>query len=72
MGYSEAVLAGGATINNLWANSGLIDEMVITVCPMIFGQGLSLFSSEMNMNLTLLEVKRIGEQSVWMHYKVVK
>jgi dihydrofolate reductase len=72
LGYSEAVLAGGAMINELFAQANLIDEMYITVSPMIFGRGISLFNSEMDMSLTLLEVKRLGAQSVRLHYKVVR
>ncbi len=32
-GYKEAVLAGGAFVNSLFAEATLIDELVITVCP---------------------------------------
>ncbi len=45
-GFSEAILAGGAKINSLFAEENLIDEIIVTISPKIFGTGMSLFSSE--------------------------
>ena len=69
-GYNHAVLIGGATINSLFAAEGLIDEMVLTYCATVFGTGLSLFSRNIIMDLTLKDVKRIGENSVVVRYDV--
>ena len=71
-GYDHAVLIGGATINSLFAAKGLIDEMILTYCATVFGTGLSLFSSDTVMDLSLKDIKRIGENSVVVHYDVNK
>src|SRR5687768_13483128 len=42
-GYTEAVLTGGAQVNALFLQAGLIDEIWLTVEPLIFGQGIDLF-----------------------------
>jgi dihydrofolate reductase len=42
-GYSEAVLTGGAQINALFLKARLVDEIWLTVEPLIFGAGIDLF-----------------------------
>lgn len=69
-GYTEAVLAGGARINSLFAAEGLIDEIIVTVAPKIFGTGISLFSDATPLDLTLLAVRRLDDQCLALHYRV--
>ena len=70
-GMDHAILIGGATINTLFARDGLIDEMILTFCPKTFGAGLSLFSSEMDMDLDLNETHPIGKNSFVARYTVI-
>ena len=70
MGYSEVVLAGGSVVNSLFARAGLIDEMVITVAPRIFGTGISFFIEEMDLQLELMTVENLGRDHVVLHYRV--
>ena len=69
-GYSEAILAGGSRINTLFARRGLIDEVILTVSPLIFGDGLSLFALGLDLRLSLLDVQRLDEDLVMLHYRV--
>ena len=71
-GFSEAVLAGGTIVNTLFAEARLIDEVMVTVSPLVFGSGLSLFENHIAMEMRLLEVRRIGPNTVFLHYKVVE
>jgi len=71
-GYKEAVLAGGSQINSLFARENLIDEIVVTVCPLIFGTGLSLFSEAIDMDLSLEGFERMDGHSVCLRYRVIK
>jgi dihydrofolate reductase len=70
-GFEHAILIGGTKINTLFALEGLVDEMILTYCPKTFGKGLPLFSKEMNMELELKEVHKIGENSVVAKYAVI-
>jgi dihydrofolate reductase len=70
-GAHHAVLIGGATINSLFAKEGLIDELILTYCPIIFGVGISLFSSNVSLDLKLTAVSKIGENSVAAKYVVI-
>ncbi|MDL2321642.1 dihydrofolate reductase family protein, partial [Desulfosarcina sp. OttesenSCG-928-B08] len=52
-GTQSVVVAGGATINTVFAEKGLIDEMILTISPLAFGAGISLFSHAVDLGLTL-------------------
>ena len=69
-GYGEAVLAGGARVNTLFARAGCIDEMVVTVSPLVFGQGISLFSGEVEMAIELIDHERIDDGLLCLRYRV--
>ncbi len=69
-GFSEAILAGGSRINTLFAARGLIDEVILTVSPLLFGQGISLFSTGLDLHLELLDLQRLDEHLVLLHYRV--
>ncbi len=71
-GYKKAILAGGAEINTLFAQAGLIDEVVITLTPRIFGTGLGLFTKELDMELSLEDLHQIDTHTVFLRYRVVK
>jgi dihydrofolate reductase len=71
-GYTTAVLAGGATINTLFAREGLIDEIELTIAPKIFGQGVSLFSSPLDLKLDLLCAEPLGSGLVCLRYAVLR
>jgi len=70
-GFDHAVVSGGATINSLFAKHGLIDDIILTYSPVIFGAGVSLFSEEISIDLILKEVCRVGKGLVYVHYKVI-
>ncbi len=71
-GYEEVILAGGAQINTLFAQENLIDEVIVTISPLIFGSGIGLFGDEIQMNLELLNLEQKGENLIVAHYKVEK
>ena len=69
-GYEEVILIGGTIINTLFAKEKLINEIIVTISPIIFGKGLSLFNPEIAMKLTLEKVKPLGTNSIYAKYKV--
>ncbi len=70
-GFDHAILIGGAKINYLFARESLIDEMILTYCPKIFGTGLDVFSEEISMDLKLLSVGQLDEDVFCVQYKVL-
>ena len=71
-GFVEVILAGGTTINTLFARQGLIDEIQVTYSPKVFGLGLTLFADELSMDLQLLALERLGSDEVLVRYRVCK
>jgi dihydrofolate reductase len=71
-GYREAILAGGARINSLFAAENLIDELIVTISPRLFGSGLSLFDTPLDLQLRLLEVRRLDTDLLLLHYRVIR
>lgn len=70
-GYHEVVIAGGTRINTIFMRAGLIDEMIVTITPMIFGTGISLFESGIEAKLDLKSFRPLGETRVCLHYRVL-
>ena len=70
MGYKSALLGGGAAINSLFLKNKLINEIILTIEPKIFGKGISLFSKNFNINLKLLKIEQINKNSIMLKYKV--
>ncbi|OGW31651.1 MAG: hypothetical protein A2088_03090, partial [Nitrospirae bacterium GWD2_44_7] len=70
MGYKSAVLGGGTYMNSQFLERKLIDEIWLTIEPKIFGDGLGVFSGDFNIDLKLLGVEKINENSVVVKYKV--
>lgn len=71
-GYQRVVLAGGASINTLFAEAGLIDEILVTITPMIFGTGIAMFEDGIGGDLTLLRVTQIDPERVCLHYRFLR
>jgi dihydrofolate reductase len=71
-GYTTVVLAGGTVINTLFAREGLIDEIMLTICPLFFGNGIALFSGEVPLKLRLLSTEVLGSDAILAHYEVVR
>src|SRR3989344_2940736 len=72
-GFEAAVVGGGARTNSFFLKAGLVDEILITVEPKIFGLGLNFTEGEdLDLNLELIETKEIGDNAVLLRYKVLK
>ncbi len=69
---STAALAvcGGASVYAQFMEAGLVDELYLTVEPLLFGKGVPLFSGELDAKLTLLDTEQINDNSILLHYAV--
>lgn len=70
-GYNSAVLAGGSILNGAFLREKLIDEVIITINPKIFGRGVSLFEGNFDVDLKLLRVENINEDTIALYYKTI-
>lgn len=71
-GYTEAVVAGGASVYQAFLEAGVVDELWLTIEPLLFGDGLPLLRRETSdISLRLLEVVRLAEHTVQLKYRVL-
>ncbi|HMB26004.1 MAG TPA: dihydrofolate reductase family protein [Patescibacteria group bacterium] len=72
-GFDQVILGGGTSINSLFLQENLIDEIRLTVEPLIFGGGLTLFKNlDLNKKLELLEINKLDKNVINLRYKVIK
>ena len=71
-GFTQVVLGGGAEINTLFAEADAIDEVLLTVSPLIFGEGVGLFAKALEMKLELQELTTLDDNLVCVRYNVLK
>ena len=50
--------------------AGLVEELVLVVEPVLFGQGLPLLKEDLDRELVLLDVKKLNESTVQLHYRL--
>jgi len=62
-------LVGGASIVDEFLKSDLIDEFIITIIPILLGDGIPLFKGRSNeTKLELIDVKTFDSGLVQLHY----
>lgn len=72
-GFDDVLVAGGGTLNASFMAGGLVDEIYLDVESIVFGKGINLFGkSDFETKLKLLEVKKLSDDEVQLHYQVLK
>jgi len=72
-GHTEAVIIGGAMAISAFVKAGLVNDIYFVMEPVLFGTGLSLLKSiESEFKLKLLEVTKLNENTVQLHYEMQK
>jgi len=71
-GYTGASVIGGAQINTLYMESGLVTDLYLTLRPYLYGKGIPLFADMNNQYTTeLISSKPLGPGEILNHYKVI-
>ncbi|MGD0284667.1 MAG: dihydrofolate reductase family protein [Candidatus Saccharimonadales bacterium] len=68
-GAQAVAIAGGASIYAMFMASGVVDELYLTIEPVIFGQGLPLFNETLPaIKLTLIDSQALNPNTMMLHY----
>ncbi len=71
-GYDKVAHLGGGQIYSLFLEAGLIDQLWITLEPLVFGKGIPLFSEETHKSFNLLGVENLSDNTLLLKYETVK
>ncbi len=72
-GFNKLLIIGGGRLNASFLEAGLIDEIILSVHPLVLGQGIKLFDGrETDIKLNPFSVKQLDEGLIQVRYKVVK
>ena len=69
-GHTEAVIIGGTATVDEFMKAGLVEELILVVEPVLFGQGLPLLKEDLDCELVLLDMKKLNESTVQLHYRL--
>ena len=72
-GANEVIVAGGGILNASFLEQALVDEVCLDIEPIIIGEGIPLFKgTAFERELKLLGQKRISDNEIQLHYKIVR
>jgi dihydrofolate reductase len=69
-GIEHLALLGGGLVNGLFFAARLVDELWVTVEPLLFGQGRPLAEGRLDVAMSLTEVTRLGRDTLLLKYFV--
>lgn len=67
-GVTEVAVAGGASIYSQFIASGRVDRLLLTVEPVLFGQGVKIFNTSLEIQLELKQIHHLSDQTKVMEY----
>jgi dihydrofolate reductase len=71
-GYHNVAILGGAQTYTFCLQNNLLDELYLTIEPLVFGQGIDLFAADVSLDkkFKLISTKKLNKQgSLLLHYK---
>lgn len=71
-GFSSAVLAGGPKTNSAFLKAGMVEEILLTIEPKIFGKGTTFAQGvDLNLSLNLKDIRRLNANTIQLRYAVI-
>lgn len=73
-GYTKMLLVGGTEVNTAFLRNHLVDELHLTIEPLIFGRGKNLIlEEELEVHLKLFDIKKLNNNgTLHLRYRVEK
>jgi len=61
-GYKELLLLGGSKIYSSFLEAGLLNELLITIEPVLFGTGTPFIESHKHVSLKLVSIEKLNDK----------
>lgn len=72
LNYEKIFISGGATINNLFMEKGIVDNIILNYNPYVLNKGIPLFSGKYFENkLKLDKIVKEKDDIIQVHYNVI-
>jgi len=71
-GFKEVAICGGATIYTMFMGAGVVDKLYLTIEPVLFGSGMTLFNKKFDNKLKLVSISKLGEETILLEYNVIQ
>jgi dihydrofolate reductase len=69
-GANEIAICGGSIIHKLFLEKGLVDELYLTIEPVLFGSGINLLGGRLNLGLALINIQKLNKDTLLAHYSI--
>jgi dihydrofolate reductase len=69
-GFQRCALLGGSHVHSLFFEAGLVDEVWLTVEPVLFGGGTPLLARRADLRLELQTTEKLGAHALLLKYRV--
>lgn len=69
-GHDHVTICGGAQIYTMFMQAGVVTDVHLTVEPVLFGTGISLFNNDLETKLTLKHTEQLNDNTIHLHYTV--
>ena len=73
-GFKKVAICGGSQIYSMFLEAGLVNNMYLSIEPVLFGHGVGMFNTSIpqNLKLELVHSTSTGRGSVFLDYKVTQ
>lgn len=71
-GYQRCALIGGSQVHHLFLAADCVDELWLTIEPVLFGSGTPFLSGEVNSQLERLSHELLSADTLLVKYRVIK
>jgi len=71
-GFTEVAICGGSSIYTKFMKAGVVDTIYLTVEPILFGKGISLFNEDLEYKLELISEEKTQSGTSFLEYRVIK
>ena len=69
-GFKEVAICGGSKIYTMFMKAKVIDRVFLTIEPLMFGKGITLFNEELQYHLNLVSAAQAENGALLLEYKV--
>jgi len=71
-GFQRCAILGGAQVHSLFIDAGLVDELWLTIEPLLFGGGTALLAQPTAAKLSLVSSEKLSSNALLLKYRVEK